>query len=216
MQVPARPRHRASGTSMIELAIVIAITGIIAILSIPNLQAWVAKMRTKAAGEHLSRSISVSRRVALAQRQRHCVQFGADSAFDNNDDSTYLLSITVSQEDAPNSGVWLPAPDVDVAGWTNSVSSPLYRGVSLEGGSDTTAFGGTDGCAGLLFNAQGYLDNPISEFATECGGAYCAMLTIRNKSANPMERRTLWVDRGGNVRVTVDPASPPLPPSTAI
>jgi Tfp pilus assembly protein FimT len=198
---------------MLELAIVLAVTGIIAILSIPNLQAWVGKMRIRAAQEHLGRSVSVTRRLAVAKRQRFCLQVATDPGWDNTTSTSYLLGVTVLREDPSNAGVWLAWDDPDTNGWTNNSTTSMYRSVSLEGGSGTTVFGGTDGCLGLLFNETGFLDNPISEFAAECGGAYCATLTIRNKAMNPLERRTLWIDRGGNVRVTQGPGAPPVGPT---
>ena len=108
--------------------------------------------------------------------------------------------------------VTLTAP-VELAGFTNNPTTELYKGISLEGDpTTTTVFSLTDNCQGMLFNNSGYLDNPVGDFTFACGGTTCAKLTFRNKSQTFVEQRSLWIDRGGNTRLTVGPGVPPPGP----
>jgi len=195
---------------MLELMIVIAIIGIIAVISIPNMIVLLSRMRMNSAVTRIERTIDVTRKMSLTNRVRYCIQFTSDSGYADNNSESYLIDVDVLQETDVASETWAEVTSpVDLSSWVNSPGSPsteLYGGISLEGDpTTTTLFGSTAGCQGLVFNSNGYLDNPTADFAFPCGGANCAKLTVRNKVQRYVEQRTLWVDRGGNVRVTIGP-----------
>jgi prepilin-type N-terminal cleavage/methylation domain-containing protein len=200
------------GFTIIELAIVIAIIGVISAISIPNLSIMLTRMRLNSATIRVERTIGIAKKMSIANRQRYCIEFTADAGHADNNITTYLIQADILQEDALSPGVWvtLTSPP-ELIGWTNNATTELYKAISLESDvTTTTAFGTTDGCTGLLFNNSGYLDNPTADFAFACGGTVCAKLTLRNKNQRFLEQRTLWVDPGGNVRPTVGPNNPPV------
>lgn len=204
--------HSQRGFTIIELVIVIAIMGILAVLTIPNMSAWIGRMRLKQGTQHLKSSIENTRRLSLSTGSRYCVLLTTDANWANGQDDEWLMGVTIQQEVAPSSGTWttMTAPP-ELAGWTNNQTTELHKAITLEGGANTTNFPSVEGCAGMLFNTFGYMTNPVTDFITPCGGQSCAVITLRNKGAfGPIEQRTLWLDRGGNVRITANPATPPV------
>jgi len=207
---------------MIELVIVVAIIGILAVLTVPNLESWLARMRLNAATTKVVSTFKNTRQLAISESVRYCVQWTGDQAFGDGNDSQYTLTSTISAETALRSAAWAPitAP-VELAGWQNThcatgvdCGTDLFRGVSLETGSNSSVpTGGLTNCAGWIYNKQGFLDNPVADFSQNCDGlnATCARLTLISKGTAPLEQRTVWIDRGGNVRVTSGPTDPPAP-----
>ncbi len=197
------------GMTIIELIIVLVIMGIVATLTVPNLRVWTSRMRLSAATTHIRSSIVNTRKMAVTTANRHCMSFTGDANFSGGSDSVFLITLLVRKETAPLSAIWttITAP-VELAGWSNDSNSMLYKGISLEDSSSTSSFATTNGCDGLLFNNRGFLDNPLDDFVLVNGGRY-AKLTLRNKSQGFLEQRSLWVDRGGNVRITQGPTAAP-------
>lgn len=208
-----RRRRTNKGFTMIELAVVMAIVGVVAVLSIPNLMVMLSRNRLNNATIRLERTVGIGKKLSISSRNRHCITFTADATGADTNSELYLIGTTIAVETEPNSAAWavLTSP-VETSGWTNDATTELYRSISLHPDVDkTTLFGTTDGCAGLLFNTSGYLDNPTADFANPCGGENCAILTLRNKGDSlGGELRTLWIDQGSNVRVTASPLTPPV------
>jgi prepilin-type N-terminal cleavage/methylation domain-containing protein len=204
-----RARERRRGITIIELIIVLVIMGIIATMTVPNLRVWTSRMRLSAATTHIRSSIVNTRKMAVTTANRHCMAFTGDVNYSGDSDSVFLITLVIRKETAPLSGIWTVITEpVELAGWSNDSNSLLYKGISLESSSSTTTFATTNGCVGLLFNNRGFLDNPVDDFVLINGGRY-AKLTLRNKSQRFLEQRSLWVDRGGNVRITQGPSSAP-------
>jgi prepilin-type N-terminal cleavage/methylation domain-containing protein len=200
------------GYTMLELMIVIAIIGLVAVISIPNIIVLMSRTRMNGAVTRLERTIDVTRKTSMTNRVRSCVTFGSEAGYADSNSENYLIDVHIFQETAVNSGVWVEVlTPTELGSWTNDPTTELYNGITLEGDpTTTTVFGTTAGCTGLVFNNNGYLENPTVEFAYPCGGANCAVLTVRNKIQRFVEQRTLWIDRGGNVRITVGPLNPPI------
>jgi type II secretory pathway pseudopilin PulG len=195
---------------MIELIIVIVIVGILAVMTVPNLKVWVSRMRLNAATQHLRSSIQNVRKMGLTNRVRYCVVLTGDSNSTNGSDKTYLIDIKVQEEEAPGSATWTTmTTPVELAGWTNDAVSQLHKGISLEDTSETTTFATVAGCSGLLFNNSGFLSNLVTDFAHLVAGGKYSRLTLRNKTQSYVEQRSLWIDRGGNIRVTAGPTVVP-------
>ncbi|MBN95231.1 MAG: hypothetical protein CL928_14360 [Deltaproteobacteria bacterium] len=200
----------ARGVTMIELMIVLAVMGIVALTTVPNLEVWLHRMRLNGAASHLMVTVQNTRKMSITNQNRYCLTFTADAASLSNNDSSYLVGVAVSEEVGLDSGSWSTITEpVELAGWTNDATTELYKGVSLEDGSNTTTFAGTSNCLGLLFNNAGFLANPGTDFAHAVAGGKYALLTLRNKSRSPAEQRSIWIDRGGNVRITSGPTTPP-------
>jgi len=193
--------------------IVIAIVGVLAMVSIPNMTRWLSRMRLQGAAQHLASQIDITRKMSVTNRMRYCMTFGADAGFADGNSRSFALQVVVSQETGVNSQVWQPVTEpVELIGFTNNATTDLYRAISLEPGgvsSNTTQLTGVSNCTGLVFNSSGYLDNLGVDF-TPCAGANCAKLTLVNKYYSPIdERRTIWVNRGGIARISVGPNNPP-------
>ena len=157
---------------MLELMIVIAIMGILATITGPNLSAWLGRTRLNNAAVHVGRSIENARRQTLTQRERVCMSFAGDPGFSDGNGGTYFVTVNVSQETAAGTQLYnvLTAP-VELAGWQNNSTTMLYRGISLETGTTTSSFTLTEGCQGILFNTDGYIANTASDFNFTNGNA---------------------------------------------
>ena len=198
---------------MIETMIVIAIIGIIAIISIPNLTAWISRMRLRAAAQHLSSQIDLTRKMAITNRMRYCLTVTGDNAYQDGTTNSYYIVAKVYEEDGPDSGGWLEVTQpVELSGFTNNNITEMYRGISLEPAGvspNTSAVVGVSNCTGLVFNNAGYLDNLMADF-TPCNQGNCVKYTLLNKYYSSLtEQRTVWVNRGGTPRITVGPGTPP-------
>jgi prepilin-type N-terminal cleavage/methylation domain-containing protein len=211
------------GTTMIELVIVIALIGILSALTVPNLEAWLSRMRLNAGTTKVVSTFKNTRQLALSEGVRYCLSFSGDTSFGDGNDNVYNATAVVNAETALRSTSWAPitAP-IELAGWSNhhctgsvvDCGNDLFKGVSLETGPNTTfPAGGDTLCAGFVFNKQGFLDNPTTDFTATCDGinASCSMITLISKGMTPTEQRTVWIDRGGNVRVTSGPTDFPSP-----
>ncbi len=208
-----RKRRTDKGFSMIELAVVIAIIGVVAVISIPNLMVWLSRNRLSNATVRLERTVGIGKKLAISSQQRHCMTFTSDATAADTNSEVYHIGVLIYSETTPDQGDWLLlSSPPETSGWTNDATTELYRSISLHTDLDkTTLFSSTDECAGLLFNSSGYLDNPNGDFATACGGENCARLTLRNKGDTlGGEMRTLWIDQGANVRITQGPTLPPV------
>jgi prepilin-type N-terminal cleavage/methylation domain-containing protein len=204
---------RSRGFTLIEVMIVIAVVGIMASLSIPNMTRWLSRMRLRGAAQHMSSQIDLARKMSVTNRARYCLTFGGDAGFNDGTTGNYLIQLTVSEETGTNTGVWQAVTEpVELGGFTNDPTSDLYRGISLEppgAGGNTSQVVGVSNCAGLVFNSSGFLDNLTADF-TPCNGGNCVKYTLVNKYYSPIdERRTIWVNRGGIARVTIGPLAPP-------
>jgi prepilin-type N-terminal cleavage/methylation domain-containing protein len=209
-------RSRQGGFSLLELIIVIALIAILSALAGPSITAWIWKARLTEATRNVERKLNTVRQISMANHIRHCVVFTQDPNFAGGGPD-FQIGIVVSAETATGSQVYVPVVEPpELAGWVNDATTDRFKGVSLAGGNTTDIITGTQGCTGLLYNVQGYLDNPVGDFPSDCdgtanNGASCNKMTLRQKALD--EVRTLWVDRAGGVRVSQGPTVEPAPPT---
>jgi len=208
-----RRAHAGRGFTLLELMVVIAVVSIIAVLGGPAMNTWIQRARLNEATQSMERKLNTVRKLSMANRTRHCVRFTSDAGYANGGPS-YLIGLTVQSETLPGSGTWATVTNpTELAGWQNDAVSERYKLVSLEGNVATTDVPvGTANCQGLLYNAQGFLENPTTDFPSDCdgrasAGAACMKLTLVQKAIK--EQRTLWVDRAGGVRISVGPDTEP-------
>jgi len=208
--------QRRSGFTLVELIIVISIIGLLSALAGPSISAWIWKARLTEATRNVERKLNTVRKLSLANATRHCVQLTPDSNYTNGGPD-FSIVVTVTEETAPGAQTWstVTAPP-ELAGWTNNATTDRYKGVSLEGGANTDPLSFSENCNGYLFNTRGFLDNPVTDFTSDCdgtpgNGATCSKMTLLQKALG--EQRTLWVDRAGGVRISSGPSQEPTPPT---
>lgn len=198
-------RSRRSGVTLLEIAIVIAIIGILAAIAGTMLTETLPSWRTRRAAREFSATLNQCRQLAIAQGVEYRVRMGtADGDLGGSGGSvgTYFIergnlganstSWDILPWDADGSDANSGEGSIDISeGALNGL-----RGVSLAPWNPIAGVDGDD----IVFSPRGWLVNPVSDFNAD---GYVE-ITFVNKSARrrgEADEWTVMVSRGGLVRM---------------
>ncbi len=215
---PARLRggmdlaNTRSGHTLVELAVAIAIVGILAAVGWSNLQPQVDRFRMMRAARLLQSDLQMMRAMAISTSRETRVHFtAADAALDPDDVQVGEWSLQVGDH-SQNSTEWDTLP-VD-AGTGDGTQGE--RSLSVDGVDETPhvslapwpplAGPGTDNADSIVFSPRGWVANPVADFSD----GYVALRIVNKRST---EDAVLRVSRGGLTRLEVSDATA-LPSNT--
>lgn len=191
------------GFTLIEMSLVIAIIGVLAIIAVPNMGAMLPQYRLNRTVREFADHIQLARMSAIAQnRQYRICLVEKDAAPTTGNQTSNAGHYTIQAGNAStNSSSWdtLPIGTGSAAGdfVFNYSSGKYYTGVSLTGWTLLGGPGvGNENC--IVFSPRGWIDNPTDDFSN----AGYIQVYFRNKASNPRnDSRTVLVSRGGLTRI---------------
>lgn len=193
------------GLSLLELAIVIAIIGILAAVAGTLLTDTIPVWRTRRAAREFATALQTCRQMAIAQGVQYRVRMGAyDTALDSTTPSigTYYIERGNAAQDSTSWDV-LPV-DMDGSGLQSGEGTvDISDGgqdelpwVSIQHWDTIAGYTGDD----IVFSPRGFIENPVGDF----GGDGYIEITFVNKKARRRgitDQWTVMVSRGGFVRM---------------
>jgi prepilin-type N-terminal cleavage/methylation domain-containing protein len=193
------------GLSLLELAIVIAIIGILAAVAGTLLTDSIPMWRTKRAAREFSVAVQTARQMAIAQGVEYRVRM---SAYDTDLSGSGLSTGTyyIEKGNLPaSSTAWDILPvDMDGSG-TQSGEGTVditdggqdeLPGVSIEQWDPITGVSGND----LVFSPRGILVNPVSDFGSD-GYIEITFVNKRARRRGITDEWTVKVSRSGLARM---------------
>lgn len=192
------------GVSLIEMAIVLAIVGILAALGGSMLTDMLPTWRTRRAAHEFQAALNQCRQLAISQGVEYRVRMAeADADLDGSGPSVGRYFIERGNFGA-NSTVWDILPwdpdgtDATTGEGTIDLSEGALnalRGVSIAPWNTIAGVDGDD----LVFSPRGWLVNPVSDF-NALGYVEITFVNKRARSAGAVDEWTVMVSRGGLVR----------------
>jgi len=197
-------RHARVGFSLLELAITIAILGILAAVAAPSLSRYIGRYRLNTATQRLAEHITLCRTMAISSNREYAIQFlEADGELVGGDWRDNVGAYRFMRGNRPRASTSWEAVALDVAradGRVDLADGPGdANGISLE---EWTALEGPTQSAlpdALVFGAHGFSTNTPSDFEE-----LYVRIVLRNKASGDIEeRRAVLADQGGNTYVVV-------------
>ncbi len=221
-----KPRASRAGFSLIEMAITVAVIGVLSVLGVAIMQDAVPGWRTRRAALEFAEHVNGARMRAVAESVQVRIILDAwDTDIDAYGGLDSVGAYRVQKGDASTgSSSWdtLPA-DMDGSDsltWEGTIDFSEGSEHSLTGVSLDNTFDGTiDGVGGesntLVFSPRGWMQNPATDFACDidddgaADGYIC--FDFVNKKARAHGRTDMWrvmVSRGGIARVQSPEGTP--------
>lgn len=190
--------HRPRGFTLIELVIVIAIIGILALVGAPGFQTWVANSRVRSVAEALQND--------LRKAQSEAIQRNRQVAFVLTNSTPTVANPTSTANATSRNWVMYALP---LLGSTEGLASSAGASSFIQANIQTNDSGGatvTGSVAVICFNSVGRLVTQSTAIA-DAGGATCTAPTtiapvaynVQNSTADRPMRVLLYL--GGRIRM---------------
>lgn len=197
-----RLRRRRSGVSMIEMAVVVAIIGILAAIGSMMMTGTLPSWRTRQGATDFAAVVNLARNKAIADGYEYRVRVVTTDADIDGDSANVGVYTLERGNKSSGSDVWdiLPVDDngPDTAEGTYDIGmggDEQLRGVSIAG-TGSSAVDGDD----IVVSPRGFITNPDADFDSE-GHITVTFVNKTARIAGESDERVVQISRSGMVRL---------------